>query len=185
MAMDSTFASHPPCPIRGSFASILARWPFPRWVLGLPIQRPSLLRPVRPGSRRAGFFALAAIRLTYENRTGGSRRRFKERRNAKHQDQWRWSLTAGAAALRSRPVDEIDTEAVLGVLKPLWIEKPETAARLCGRIEAVLNAAKAQGHRQGENRAVWRGHLSHLLPKRGNSGAATMRRWPTGIYRLS
>ena len=72
----------------------------------------------------------------------------------------------GSAALRSRPVDEIDTEVVLGVLKPIWIEKPETAARLRGRIEAVLDAAKAQGYRSGENPAAWRGHLSHLLPRR-------------------
>jgi integrase len=89
-----------------------------------------------------------------------------EWRNAKHRDQWRWTLTEGSAALRSRPVDDIDTEAVLGVLKPIWIEKPETASRLRGRIEAVLNAAKAQGHRSGENPAAWRGHLAHLLPKR-------------------
>ena len=71
------------------------------------------------------------------------------------------------APLRAKPVDEIDTEAVLGVLKPIWQEKPETASRLRGRIEAVLDAAKAQGHRTGENPAAWRGHLSHLLPKRG------------------
>jgi integrase len=89
-----------------------------------------------------------------------------EWRNAKHRDQWRWSLTEGSAALRSRPVDEIDTAAVLAVLKPIWIEKPETASRIRGRIEAVLDAAKAQGHRSGENPATWRGHLSHLLPKR-------------------
>jgi integrase len=56
--------------------------------------------------------------------------------------------------------------AVLAVLKPMWMEKPETASRLRGRIEAVLDAAKAQGHRTGENPAAWRGHLSHLLPKR-------------------
>src|SRR5208283_5096936 len=66
-----------------------------------------------------------------------------------------------------RPVDEIDTEAVLAVLNPIWQEKPETASRLRGRIEAVLDAAKAQGLRSGENPAAWRGHLSHLLPKRG------------------
>ena len=93
--------------------------------------------------------------------------KMQEWRNAKHQNQWRRSLTTAAAALRSRPVDEIDTEAVLRVLKPLWVEKPETAGRLRGRIEAVLNAAKARGYRQGENPAAWRGHLSHLLPKRG------------------
>jgi integrase len=90
-----------------------------------------------------------------------------EWRNEKHRDQWRWSLTEGAALLRSRPVDEIDTEAILAVLKPIWTAKPETASRLRGRIEAVLDAAKAQGHRSGENPAAWRGHLSHLLSKRG------------------
>jgi integrase len=68
--------------------------------------------------------------------------------------------------LRARPVDEIDTETVLAILKPIWLEKPETASRLRGRIEAVLDAAKAQGLRSGENPARWRGHLSHLLPKR-------------------
>ena len=85
----------------------------------------------------------------------------------KHKAQWRTTLTEYAAPLRSRPVDEIDTAAVLYILKPLWLEKPETASRLRGRIEAVLDAAKAQGHRTGENPAAWHGHLSHLLPKRG------------------
>jgi hypothetical protein len=55
---------------------------------------------------------------------------------------------------------------VLSVLKPLWNEKPETARRLRGRIERVLDAAKAQGLRTGENPARWRGHLNQLLPKR-------------------
>jgi integrase len=72
-----------------------------------------------------------------------------------------------AAPLRSRPIDEIDTAEVLAVLTPLWQTRPETASRLRGRIEAVLDAAKAQGHRSGDNPAAWRGHLSHLLPKRG------------------
>ena len=90
-----------------------------------------------------------------------------EWRNEKHRAQWRASLTEFAAPLRSRPVDEIDTAAILAVLTPLWQTKPETASRVRGRIEAVLDAAKAQGHRSGENPAAWRGHLSHLLPKRG------------------
>jgi integrase len=89
-----------------------------------------------------------------------------EWRNEKHRQQWRWSLTEAARELRPRPVDEIGTDALLAVLKPLWSAKPETASRLRGRIEAVLDAAKAQGHRSGENPATWRGHLSHLLPKR-------------------
>jgi hypothetical protein len=91
----------------------------------------------------------------------------REWRNHKHREQWRIALTETAASLRTTPVDEIDTEAVLGALKPLWTDKAETASRLRGRIEAVLDYAKAQGHRTGENPARWRGHLAHLLPKRG------------------
>ena len=90
----------------------------------------------------------------------------REWRNAKHREQWRWSLTTAASQLRPCPVDEIGTEAVLAVLRPLWTSTPETAQRLRARIEAVLDAAKAQGLRTGENPAAWRGHLSHLLPKR-------------------
>ena len=90
-----------------------------------------------------------------------------EWRNAKHRGQWRMTLETYAAPLRPRAVDEIDTEAVLAVLKPVWQSKSETASRLRGRIEAVLDAAKAQGLRSGENPAAWRGHLAHLLPKRG------------------
>ncbi len=89
-----------------------------------------------------------------------------EWRNAKHAEQWRWSLVEGSAALRPKVIGEIDTEAVLGVVKPIWLEKPETAARLRQRIEAVLDAGKAKGLRDGENPARWRGHLAHLLPKR-------------------
>jgi integrase len=88
-------------------------------------------------------------------------------RNEKHKAQWRASLTDLAAPLRALPVDQIDTAVVLSVLKPLWQAKPETASRLRGRIEAVLDAARAQGYRTGENPAAWRGHLAHLLSKRG------------------
>jgi integrase len=87
-------------------------------------------------------------------------------RSDKHRAQWRMALATHAAPLRSRPVNEIDTAAILAVLAPLWQSRPETASRLRGRIEAVLDAAKAQGHRAGENPATWRGHLSHLLPAR-------------------
>jgi integrase len=53
----------------------------------------------------------------------------------------------------------------LAVLKPIWMTKPETASRVRGRIEKVLDAAKAKGFRSGENPARWRGHLDHLLPR--------------------
>ena len=87
-------------------------------------------------------------------------------RNDKHRAQWKMTLKTYAAPLRSLPVAEVDTAAVLGVLQPIWLAKPETAARLRGRIERVLDAAKARGLRVGENPARWRGHMDHLLPKR-------------------
>src|SRR5262249_24342065 len=87
-------------------------------------------------------------------------------RNGKHAAQWEMTLRDYAAPLRRLPVNKIITDDVLSVLKPLWNEKPETASRLRGRIERVLDAAKAQGLRSGENRARWRGHLDQLLPKR-------------------
>lgn len=87
-------------------------------------------------------------------------------RNAKHLDQWKMTLKVYAAPLRSKRVDQISTADVLEVLKPIWLTKPETAARLRGRIERVLDAAKAKGHRSGQNPALWRGHLDNLLPKR-------------------
>jgi len=87
-------------------------------------------------------------------------------RNRKHAAQWEMTLRDYAAPLRRLPVDKITTDDVLSVLKPLWNEKSETASRLRGRIERVLDAAKAQGLRSGENPARWRGHLDQLLPKR-------------------
>jgi integrase len=87
-------------------------------------------------------------------------------RNEKHRAQWRMTLETYAAPLRSLPVDEVAVEHVLAVLKPIWATKPETASRLRGRIERVLDAARAKAHRKGENPARWRGHLDHLLPAR-------------------
>ncbi len=87
-------------------------------------------------------------------------------RNPKHRYQWRQTLKAYAAPLRAIPVSQITTEQVLDVLKPLWLTKSETAARLRGRIEHVLDWAKAHGYRGGENPARWKGHLANLLPRR-------------------
>lgn len=87
-------------------------------------------------------------------------------RNPKHRDQWRMTLTTYCEPIRTIPVDALTTEHVLTILQPLWSKVPETASRLRGRIEKVLDAAKAKGYRTGENPARWRGHLDHLLPKR-------------------
>jgi integrase len=89
-----------------------------------------------------------------------------EWRNVKHRQQWRVTLETYCAPIWAMPVQDIGTEAVLAVLRPLWQSRTETASRLRGRIEAVLDAAKAQGLRQGENPARWRGHLDKLLPRR-------------------
>jgi integrase len=65
------------------------------------------------------------------------------------------------------PVAEIDTTIVLKALEPIWASKTETATRVRGRIECVLDWAKVRGARAGENPARWRGHLDKLLPKPG------------------
>jgi integrase len=87
-------------------------------------------------------------------------------RNEKHIAQWKMTLDVYAAPLRRLQVDEVTTDHVLAVLQPIWSKRPETASRLRGRIEKVLDAAKAKGYRQGENPARWRGHLDHWLPAR-------------------
>lgn len=86
-------------------------------------------------------------------------------RNEKHKAQWKTTLETYADPLWKKPVDAINTDDILAVLKPIWTTKAETASRLRGRIEKVLDAAKAKGFRDGENPARWRGHLDHLLPR--------------------
>jgi integrase len=66
--------------------------------------------------------------------------------------------------LGSLPVSEIDTALVMKVIEPLWRTTTETASRVRGRIESILDWAKVSGYRIGENPARWRGHLDHLLP---------------------
>jgi integrase len=89
-------------------------------------------------------------------------------RNAKHRQQWHNTIDTYAAPIIGKlAVSSIDTGAVMRVLDPIWREKPETASRLRGRIESVLDFATARGWRTGENPARWRGHLDNLLPARG------------------
>lgn len=88
-------------------------------------------------------------------------------KGARHAKQWMSSLEAYACpALGGLPVSRIDTAAVMSVLGPIWTQKPETAARLRGRIESVLDFATSAGYRSGENPARWRGHLANLLPRK-------------------
>ena len=110
-------------------------------------------------------------------------------RNEKHRAQWRSTLSTYAASLAQNRVDAITTDDVLRVLKPIWTAKAETASRLHGRIEKILDAAKAKGHRTAENPARWRGHLDHLLPRRqklqrGHHAAMLWQEVPAFIARL-
>ncbi|WP_244480643.1 tyrosine-type recombinase/integrase [Methylobacterium sp. Leaf399] len=73
--------------------------------------------------------------------------------NPKHAAQWTSSLKTYAEALRPKPVADITTDDVLSVLTPIWHEKGETASRVRGRIERILDAAKVKGLRTGENPA--------------------------------
>ncbi|MFC6631764.1 tyrosine-type recombinase/integrase [Microbulbifer taiwanensis] len=94
-------------------------------------------------------------------------------KSAKHAQQWENTLEKFAFPVIGRKqAAEITTEDVLAVLTPIWHSKPETARRVRNRIEIILNAAKAQGLRQGENVAAWRGHLELLLTrqKQGTRG---------------
>lgn len=88
-------------------------------------------------------------------------------RNEKHRAQWRSTLDAYAfPIIGDLHPSAITRDDVLRVLTPIWTAKPETASRLRGRIEAILDAAKARDLRTGENPAAWRGNLKPLLPAR-------------------
>jgi integrase len=88
-------------------------------------------------------------------------------KNAKHVAQWENTLeTYCYPTLGDLPVASIDAGLVLKVLEPIWNEKPETASRLRGRIESILDWATVRGYREGLNPARWRGHLDQTLPKR-------------------
>jgi len=101
----------------------------------------------------------------------------REWRSSKHRQQWVNTLdTYAAPVLGALDVAEIDTDDVLLVLEPIWANKTETATRVRGRIEQILNWATVRGSRTGENPARWRGHLDQLLPT--PSKIATVRHQP-------
>jgi integrase len=104
---------------------------------------------------RARSFAQAVEAFIRDHRAGW--------RGPRLEEQWRNSLRDYAAMLDPLPVGDIGTEQVLGVLRPIWAAKPETASRLRSRIEAILAYAIAHGWRPGPNPAMWRGGLKPLL----------------------
>jgi integrase len=91
--------------------------------------------------------------------------------NAKHAAQWSTTLATYAyPVIGDQPVSKLTnsagTDLIMRVLEPIWHDKTETASRVRGRIESVLDWAKVRGYREGENPARWRGHLDKLLPAR-------------------
>ena len=93
-------------------------------------------------------------------------------RNAKHTAQWTATIaTYTNPHFGDLPVSAIDTPHIMQALEPIWTEKPETASRLRGRIEAILDWATVSGLRDGANPARWKGHIEKLLPKRSKVAA--------------
>jgi len=88
-------------------------------------------------------------------------------RNAKHASQWVNTLATYVYPVFGEiPVQDVDTALIMKVLEPLWKKKAETASRIRGRIEAILDWASVREYRKGDNPARWRGHLENLLPRR-------------------
>ncbi|MEO6823710.1 MAG: integrase arm-type DNA-binding domain-containing protein [Nitrosospira sp.] len=86
-------------------------------------------------------------------------------KNPKHVGQWTNTIaTYCGPVIGKLPVNEVDTGFVMRVLDPIWTNKAETASRLRGRIESILDWATVRGYREGTNPARWKGQLDHLLP---------------------
>ncbi len=86
-------------------------------------------------------------------------------RNEKHGEQWAATLTTYAyPVIGNLGVADIDTGHVTKIIEPIWATKTDTASRVRGRIENILDWAKARHYRTGENPARWKGHMQNLLP---------------------
>jgi integrase len=119
--------------------------------------------------RAADTAVMAAANVTFKE-CADQYFKFHSRKwkNAKHAAQFLSTLRMYAYPVLSRvPVAVIDKALVLKALEPIWYEKTETASRVRGRIEAVLDFAKTRGDRSGKNPAAWNGNLVHALPARG------------------
>lgn len=89
-------------------------------------------------------------------------------KNPTHKQQWRNSLRDHAGMIRDKPLDQVTTDDLLTILQPIWLTKSETAGRVRGRVERILDAARVRGFipRDMANPARLKGHLDFLLPKR-------------------
>jgi integrase len=116
-------------------------------------------RAARTRAKGAVSFAEAAGQYIADHRD--------DWKNQKHAAQWTSSLQAYAhPTLGSMDVRTITVADLMRVLRPIWLEKHETASRLRGRIERILDWCSTMGYGAGQNAARWRGNLDHLLPRR-------------------
>ncbi|PXW23429.1 tyrosine-type recombinase/integrase [Paraburkholderia caballeronis] len=121
----------------------------------------------RNAERRQRAMESPATRLFRDAAADHIKKHRGEWKNAKHASQWENTLeTYAYPVIGDVDVRDVDTPMVVRILQPIWTEKRETAARVRGRIESILDSEKAQGRRSGENPARWRGHLELILPKR-------------------
>jgi len=127
--------------------------------------RPSVLAAFDAVPKPSITFRQCAERYIEAHRPGWS--------NPKHAGQWAATLATYAyPVIGNIPVDKIGsngdgTDLIMKVLDRIWYSKTETASRVRGRIESILDWAKARGYRDGENPARWKGHLDKLLPAKG------------------
>lgn len=113
--------------------------------------------PAPPAGPVVPTFTQAAAQYVRQHRRGWS--------NPKHARQWVSTLkTYARPVIGTMPVDQIQTQHILEILRPLWLTRTETAKRLQGRIERIIDAQTALKHRTGDNPARWRAHLDTLLP---------------------
>lgn len=176
--------------------SFLFQWEGRRSEMGLGALKDVSLSDARIEAAKARSSVRAGVNPIVQRRGASSGRTFRDVsaefielkgsgwRNPKHRQQWTNTLRDYAKPIMDMPVEKITTVDVLACLKTIWTTKPETASRVRMRIENVLDAAKAQGYRTGENPAAWKGNLAHLLPPpskltRGHQRALDFRKAPT------
>ena len=123
-----------------------------------PIQERKMRKDQLRAAQRKRLLFVDAFRRFLEDKQS-------EWSNPKHRQQWENTIrTYAIPVLGNLAVNDIELAHILEVVKPIWHKKPETAKRVRGRIEKVLDWAKVHGHRNGENPARWRGNLESVLP---------------------
>lgn len=146
----------------------------------------------RVATRSAAEADRAASKTFAEVATAYMRSKRSEWKNAKHADQWSSTLeTYAFPVIGASIVRDVDTPQILEILRPLWEAKTETATRLRGRLEVILDYATASNYRTGLNPARWRGHLSLMLAsprkvaKRGHHATIDYRQLPAFMQSLA